>query len=155
MSEPIDDAQIAYEAYRNHTGGISLASGGPIPEWGGLRPDIQAAWKASADALRKPVTGETSDGYHTFNELYEHRFALWIALCKRHPMSWRAKLHFDGTMYDGWFIVGLKFAPGSQITYHLPLSKWDDCLGLDTYEKAPCEFDGHTSTDVLERLKRL
>lgn len=44
-------AEIAYEAYRAHTGGVSLASGQPIPEWEKLRPDIQAAWKASADAL--------------------------------------------------------------------------------------------------------
>lgn len=44
-------AQIAYEAYRNHTGGISLASGQPIPEWPDLKPEIQAAWAASASAL--------------------------------------------------------------------------------------------------------
>lgn len=53
--EIVDDAQVAYEAYRNHTGGISLASGQPIPEWSQLRPEIQAAWKASADALRKQI----------------------------------------------------------------------------------------------------
>lgn len=48
-----EDAEVAYNGYRDHTGGISLASGGPIPEWKDLRPDIQAAWKASAAALRK------------------------------------------------------------------------------------------------------
>ena len=34
-------AQLAYEAYRAHTGGISLASGQPIPEWNALKPEIQ------------------------------------------------------------------------------------------------------------------
>lgn len=49
----LEDWAVAYEAYRAHTGGISLASGQPIPEAKDLRPDIQEAWKASAAALRK------------------------------------------------------------------------------------------------------
>lgn len=49
----VEDAQIAYEGYRDHTGGISLASGQAIPEWGALRPDIQAAWCAAAHAMRE------------------------------------------------------------------------------------------------------
>ena len=44
-------AQLAYEAYRAHTGGISLASGQPIPEWNALKFDIQEAWKASTDLV--------------------------------------------------------------------------------------------------------
>lgn len=32
--------------------------------------------------VREEVTGKTSDGYHTFDELYEHRITLWIALCR-------------------------------------------------------------------------
>jgi len=40
-------AKIAYESYRAHTGGISLASGGPIPPWEQLKAEIQEAWVAS------------------------------------------------------------------------------------------------------------
>lgn len=40
------------------------------------------------------------------------------------------------------------------ISYHLPLSKWDECAFANEFEKAP-EWDGHTSNDVLERLKQL
>ena len=29
---------------------------------------------------------EASDGYHTFEELYDHRITLFIALCKQHLM---------------------------------------------------------------------
>ena len=36
-----------------------------------------------------------------------------------------------------------------QITYHLPLSKWEETGFAETLEKAP-EFDGHTPDDVLE-----
>jgi hypothetical protein len=43
--------QIAYEGYRNHTDGKSLATGAVIPEWDQLRVDIQQAWQASANHL--------------------------------------------------------------------------------------------------------
>ena len=44
-------AKIAYEAYRNHTGGISLVSKLPIPEWEKLNTNIQEAWIAAANAV--------------------------------------------------------------------------------------------------------
>lgn len=44
-------AAIAYEAYRAHTGGKSLVSGAPIPEWSALPLPIQDAWLAAADAV--------------------------------------------------------------------------------------------------------
>jgi len=44
-------AAIAYEAYRNHTGGKSLATGQNIPEWPDLAPVIQEAWRAAANAV--------------------------------------------------------------------------------------------------------
>jgi hypothetical protein len=43
--------QRAYEGYRDHTGGVSLATGGPIPVWVELNPAIKAAWGAAAKAL--------------------------------------------------------------------------------------------------------
>ncbi len=102
--------------------------------------------------------GETSDGYHTFNELYEHRIVLWIALCKelnrRDIAVWRSRLHSDGSSFEGWFVLGVRGDVGKQITYHLPLHKWDECDFACTLETAPT-FDGHTSADVLERIKKL
>ena len=103
---------------------------------------------------------DASDGYHTFGELYEHRIALFIALCRTYadthfPIEvWRSKLHFDGSSFDGWFIMGIRKEKGNQITYHLPMSKWDETDFAETLECAP-EWDGHTSADVLERLKKL
>jgi hypothetical protein len=106
------------------------------------------------------VNGSTSDGYHTFDELYEHRVSLFIALCSevdaRTPTGyvWRSKLHSDGSKFDGWFVMGIGTQPGEQITYHLPLSRWDDTEWLGTeFMRAP-DFDGHTSADVLQRLRR-
>lgn len=99
-----------------------------------------------------------SDGYHTFGELYDHRIQLFITLCslldEEHEV-WRSKVHSDGTSLDGWFLLGIESKGGKQITYHLPISRWEECERFAyTYEVAP-EFDGHTSADVLERLKSL
>lgn len=43
--------ELAYEAYRAHTGGISLASGLPIPVWDSLKPEIKDAWRMSTEAV--------------------------------------------------------------------------------------------------------
>lgn len=113
-----------------------------------------------------PFTGQVSDGYHTFDELYEHRVTLYITLCKILSKImdntseglpwcyvWRSKKHSDGSEWPGWFILGIdKFS--SQITYHLPLGKWNETNFADTLNEAP-EYDGHTSEDVLERLKNI
>jgi hypothetical protein len=105
--------------------------------------------------------GLISDGYHTFDELYEHRIINFIALCKviRNELTlhivWRSELHSDGSRWDGWFILGINVDPGEQITYHLPISKWCDCDFVDiTLDKAP-EYDGHTPNDVLKRISEL
>ena len=106
---------------------------------------------------------DVSDGYHTFGELYDHRVALFIALCNEiHYLCeecgglepcWKSKLHHDGTSYDGWFIAGIHKEKGEQISYHLPMKVWDD-LNAPELDKAP-EWDGHTPADVLERVKKL
>lgn len=99
------------------------------------------------------------DGYHTFKELYEHRFALFITVCmllRLHTDAeiWRSTVHSDGSTWDGWFILGIGSNYGKQITYHLPIAKWDDTAFALTYERAP-KWDGHTSDDVIQRLKTM
>lgn len=102
-------------------------------------------------------TGKVSDGYHTFDELYDHRclnFLAWQALMHLHgePYSpaWKSHKHNDGSSYDGWFIAGLTM-PLGQITYHIPDKYWDLSHAVER-ESAP-EWDGHTSADVIERMK--
>jgi len=101
---------------------------------------------------------DISDGYHTFDELYEHRITLFIALCKKSQDFivdvWRSQIHSDGSNYDGWFILGIGKETGKQITYHIPNSLWEETNFAETLKKAP-EFDGHTPQDVLLRLKQL
>jgi len=123
----------------------------------------------SEEKTFKIIDGDISDGYHTFDELHEHRITIYIALCKQQkglydmaekagvetPRNvWRSKKHSDDSEWDGWFIMGIGKLEGNQITYHLPDKKWDECDFAETLDKAP-KFDGHTSADVLERIKNL
>lgn len=98
-------------------------------------------------------TNLISDGYHTFGELYEHRIELFITLARliqtrTMMVVWRFKTD------DKWFLLGIHKTTGEQITYHLPVSKWEECDFADTPTIKP-EWDGHTSADVLKRLKEL
>lgn len=107
------------------------------------------------------VNGSTSDGYHTFDELYEHRHRLFIALLHLQavldwktwdePSPWKSKKHSDGSEMEWWFLAWTKNLDWEMITYHLPVLLWDD-VAIRELSLAP-EWDWHTSADVLERLK--
>ena len=127
--------------------------------------------------------GDLSDGYHTFNELYEFRkiynaalFNEWagdydffqkmkndtnqeIRLAVKNykakydvHKSWR---HSDGELCfgGGCFIVSAML-PTGLISNHYKAEDWD-LFKIPEVEKALYEFDGHTSEDVLNRLKKL
>jgi len=121
--------------------------------------DVETRLRDLFEKVRKEKTKNTddiSDGYHTFGELYEHKITLFIALCKQlygEGIVWRSKLHSDGSSFEGRFILGMNQTKGRQITYHLPLEKWEETDFAQTLKKAP-EFDGHTSEDVLKRIKK-
>ena len=99
------------------------------------------------------IDENTSDGYHTFKELYEHRHQLFLALMAMLPeKAWISQVHNDGSVMDGWFIAGLGIYP-APVTYHLPNRYWGQAraTGCAFLTKAPL-WDGHTSDDVLDRL---
>lgn len=99
------------------------------------------------------LAGETSDGAHSFNDLYKHRNLLFIGLLNLVKNGcWYSKQHYDGSAFDGWFICGVELEPGQQITYHLPNEYLPLCeLSLQYREYAP-QWDGHNAEDVLNRL---
>ena len=49
-------AKIAYDAYCQSTGGVSLVSGDKLPEFGDLKQSIRDAWMAAAGAVAKAAT---------------------------------------------------------------------------------------------------
>jgi len=102
--------------------------------------------------------GEVSDGFHSFSELYTHRYLLFCALSQTLNMSlysWKSRRHWiEGKtepVWPGWFVAGIDLW-GDNITYHLPVEYWDSFRGIVREEPPP--FDGHTSQDVIERLMR-
>ena len=106
--------------------------------------------------------GEITDGYHSFNELYEFRklynaliFNEWAkSSSPKHDVhkSWR---HNDGELCfgGGWFIVVAQTEFG-QITNHYEEKDWD-LFKIPETEKAKYEYDGHTPQDVIETIKKL
>jgi hypothetical protein len=104
---------------------------------------------------------DVSDGYHSFSELYQHRYTLFcvlLTLIHREELdkfkAWKSRKHSDGTMFEGpegYFIAGMSTVNDKmQITYHLESNYWE-LLDVPELEFAP-PYDGHTPEDVLERL---
>ena len=101
-----------------------------------------------------PITGDTSDGYHTFNELYHHRAVLFSVVCNERPdIAWKSKRHHDGTMYNGMFIVGIN-TPEGQATYHYDIDPYWELFHVKELEYAP-EWDGHTPEEAIRRIGTL
>ena len=95
--------------------------------------------------------GNLSDGYHTFDDLYEHRNLLFLNLMDHHSQrAWIAQADNEGNIMPGWFIAGIDL-PHGQISYHIPTKYWNCAAQLFMqHERSP--WDGHTSEDVLCRL---
>jgi hypothetical protein len=101
--------------------------------------------------------GEFSDGYHTFNELYEYRkvynAAFFNELAKQGLYDvHKSRLHSDGNIPFGdnnWFIVMAEL-PTGQISNHYEMKDWG-LFDIPEKEKANT-WDGHSPQDVLERL---
>lgn len=106
------------------------------------------------------INGETSDGYHTFNELYDHRRALTaalLALVASTPTmfgmwSWRSRAHHpdDSPCYEGYFIVGIEL-PTGMVTYHYADQYWDDFQAVPAIPHAP-KWDGAEPPLSVTRL---
>lgn len=124
----------------------------------------------SVDLLPDNVRELISDWYHSFKELYDHRIVLFMALCNTlnnidwllsenndrivdSKMPWKSKLHSDWTMFDWWFIAGIGIDKWETLTYHIPLSEWDN-FNVKILDMAP-EWDWHTSGDVLLKLRNI
>lgn len=95
--------------------------------------------------------GELSDGYHTFNELYYHRMALFSIVCNMNKeKSWKSFKHDDGTMFDDMFIVGIN-TPDGQYTYHYDVKYWH-YFNVQELDAAPV-YDGHKPEDITRLFK--
>jgi hypothetical protein len=103
---------------------------------------------------------ELSDGWHTFNELYEFRKMYNAALFNEWALNMKYEVHKslyhnDGFLCfgGGWFIV-VAVLPMGQISNHYKIEDWN-LFNIPIMDKALYPFDGHTPHDVIERLSSL
>lgn len=105
------------------------------------------------------ITGETSDGHHTFNELYAYRKAYNALLFNEWASRGlydvhKSERHSDGEACfgGGWFIVSAQ-TPAGQITNHYETADWE-LFNVASRERAAA-WDGHTPAEALTRLLAL
>lgn len=109
------------------------------------------------EIVKLDSTELVSDGFHTFKELYDFRLvynAAWFNLLQNQKIEvYKSKKHLDGQLCfgGGWFIV-IANLPNGQISNHYSLEFWDYFKIPEVH--IPDEYDGHTSQDVLKRIKQ-
>lgn len=102
------------------------------------------------------IDDHISDGYHTFEELYNYRLLYnalaFNALLNNGIKIVKSKRHSTGELCFGgnWFIVMAEL-PTGQVSNHYELKYWDlfKCQEVD---KAP-KWDGHTPQEAAKRIK--
>lgn len=102
-----------------------------------------------ADLIEPPeITEDTSDGYHTFGQLYYQRMKLFSVLVEEHiDRAWKTRRHEDGELCfgGGWFLVAID-TPVGTYGYHFAEEYWYE-FGCDELPKAK-PWDGYDERDV-------
>lgn len=90
------------------------------------------------------------DGYHTINELYDHRCALFVLLAITVKDTYQVCYKID-QQSPGWFILYIE-SPFGQISYHIPNKMLPNVIESGVVLDQNHEWDGHTSKVALQRL---
>jgi hypothetical protein len=107
------------------------------------------------DKTFKIVDGDISDGYHTFDELYEHRVLLFLVCVK--SGAFKASLVCEDH-YPGWDVITSHTSGAyNQISYHVPIKYRPIYESLTRVSKKEQEesFDGHDSKLVAHRIEMM
>lgn len=104
------------------------------------------------------IDGSTSDGHHTFDELYEYRkvynaaFFNMLFVSGKYEVQ-KSERHSDGELCfgGGWFIV-VADLPTGQISNHYRLGDWG-LFKIPSVKKCTVIYDGHTPESALNRLQ--
>ena len=97
----------------------------------------------------KQNPGTISDGYHTFNDLYEQRMILFSTIVNLFPdISWKTRRHEDGKPCfpdSDYFLVTIE-TPTGNYGYHFDSAHWDhfQCKEIDKAKP----WDGYTDKDA-------
>ena len=68
---------------------------------------------------------------------------------------YKSRRHSDGELcFDGEYFIVVANLPTGQVTNHYHIMHWD-MFKINEYEKVKEDFDGHTPSDVIERLQQV
>lgn len=68
---------------------------------------------------------------------------------------YKSRRHSDGELcFDGEYFIVVANLPTGQVTNHYHIMHWD-MFKINEYEKVNEDFDGHTPSDVIERLQQV
>ena len=68
---------------------------------------------------------------------------------------YKSRRHNDGELcFDGEYFIVVAQLPTGQVTNHYHIRHWD-MFKINEYEKVKEDFDGHTPSDVIERLQQV
>ena len=104
------------------------------------------------------INGETSDGFHTFDELYKFRMIFNALLVNEWASKWLYDIHKSWNHFDwekcfgGWWFIVTMELPTGQVSFHYE-DKYFDLFKCE-YRKIPNKWDWHTSLEALERLEK-
>lgn len=110
------------------------------------------------DSLPYSEREALSDGYHTFKELYDFRLIYNASLINEwHYQGFynthKSKRHSDGEeCFGGNYFIVMATLPTGQISNHYPLKDWGLFKCIEKVKADP--WDGHTSQDVVDRLRK-
>lgn len=116
-------------------------------------PDVYKAWEQTFNRLAdliepQQIDEDTSDGYHTFRQLYFQRMMLFAVLVAEHRnLAWKTRCHEDGEpcFGGGWFLVTIE-TPDGHYGYHYEDKYWYifDCKEIPKAK----HWDGYDESDV-------
>ncbi len=104
---------------------------------------------------------DLSDGYHTFQDMYDERAVLFLSLCKlikensymsHRLFLWKSRKESIGRKIEGYFLVGITNSDGSMISYHLENKWWDKTSDFLELQEAP-QYDWDDSYSSLQLLE--
>lgn len=116
------------------------------------------------------VTGRTFNSFEIVDclneqqvlieELYDFRLTYNALLFNEWAKNqkyevYKSRRHSDGELcFDGEYFIVVAQLPTGQVTNHYYIKHWD-MFKINEYEKVNEDFDGHTSSDVIERLQQV
>lgn len=140
--EDLNVVECGNSAYRNIAGSVE-----PYGNFG--KGNYVHIVERLADLIEPPeITEDTSDGYHTFAQLYYQRMMLFAVLVQEHKdCAWKTWNHEDGKpcFGGGWFLVTID-TPRGAYGYHFEAKYWRlfDCPELPKAK----HWDGYTEENV-------